>query len=94
MSEYRKGPWSYKLSTDGRRYSIRAPMGSKIGSVSQTQGFGSEATAALISAAPELYEACKRMLKDLNLIGLDESYPVNAARAMKAAIEKAEGRKR
>jgi hypothetical protein len=88
------GPWTYWVTRSGRiwviaKEDVRGPF------ICETRT--SEATARLISAAPDLYSAALRLQGSAVHPQVGEMYTVNVLGedlvAIRAAIAKAEGRK-
>jgi hypothetical protein len=86
---YTSGPWVVTRGAAGDPFSIEGPTVT-VAHAKLANG-AAEANAHLIAAAPELLEACKRMLDLLN-DDMDEEQCA-AWDAMSAAIDKAEGMK-
>lgn len=87
MSKHTPGPWRYKRhSVDSNYMLIYCSSDNSDGD--NIRGYCGEANARLIAAAPELLEACKMLLVNMNLAGWENDYAAIRARA---AIQKATG---
>ena len=100
MSKHTPGPWNDK-SLDGSQWGVYSADGRSVAQAQQITPLPSDRTqiertanARLIAAAPELLEALKDLMREVDRSGLSEAkaygWPVVTSAAI-AAIAKAEG---
>jgi hypothetical protein len=83
MAEHTPGPWEIRQYTNYYGYSIdaegRGCIAERWYDLPQDQPYGNEipANARLISAAPDLLEACKKAVRELNEIRARDGVPYN-----------------
>ena len=87
MSAHTPGPWVYDFDPDGNRHVVY----SDDGKVTELRFKDAEANARLIAAAPDLLEACQRMVKWAEDWKAGNTHPHDDWLFARAAIAKAIG---
>lgn len=86
MSKHTPGPWTYRGTSEGNRLLVCDAADSPIGAVYMTNDPDvAHSRARMISAAPELLEACKEALRLMD----GEDWLFDLGEQLKAAIKKA-----
>ena len=100
---YTRGPWGYGWETSAREWAIitnsagniianvNTETGPDAQSVPATRKMPAEANARLIAAAPELLEALKATLEEIERVEADVEYKLPCGDKARAAIARAEG---
>jgi hypothetical protein len=93
--EYTKGEWSVKFDKMANRISIIDEKADEIAQVFPFGAYRERDNARLISAAPDLYEACRGFMDNADDIELTTQQALRLfpfIKGMQAAITKAEGK--